>query len=84
MTVERGLSLIYLREQSNENNPTNSLVVPKLTQHNGAVLYLAENNSSSYGKTPEEVKEASERDHWMTAEEAKEFGLVDKIITAKK
>ena len=41
---------------------------------------LAENT----GKTPEEVREASERDHWMTAEEAKEFGLVDKIITAKK
>ena len=41
---------------------------------------MAENT----GKTPEEVKEASERDHWMTAEEAKEFGLVDKIITAKK
>lgn len=57
MTVERGLSLIYLREQSGENHPTNSLVVPKLTQHNGAVLYLAENNSSSYGKTPEEVRQ---------------------------
>ena len=27
---------------------------------------------------------ASERDHWMTADEAKDFGLVDKIITAKK
>ena len=25
-----------------------------------------------------------ERDHWMTADEAKDFGLVDKIITAKK
>ena len=34
--------------------------------------------------SPEEIKAASERDHWMTAEEAKEFGLVDKIITAKK
>ena len=41
---------------------------------------MAENT----GKTPEEIKAASERDHWMTAEEAKEFGLVDKIITAKK
>ena len=36
------------------------------------------------GKTAEEIKAASERDHWMTAEEAKDFGLVDKIITAKK
>ena len=35
-------------------------------------------------KTAEEVKAASERDHWMTADEAKDFSLVDKIITAKK
>ena len=34
--------------------------------------------------TPREIKDASERDHWMTAEEARDFGLVDKIITAKK
>lgn len=40
--------------------------------------------AANTGKTPEEVKAASERDHWMTAEEAKEFGLIDKIITAKK
>ena len=41
---------------------------------------MAENT----GKTAEEIKEASERDHWMTAQEAKDFGLVDQIITAKK
>ncbi len=35
------------------------------------------------GKTPQEVKEASERDHWMTAEEARDFGLVDQIIVRK-
>ncbi|MFQ9290279.1 MAG: ATP-dependent Clp protease proteolytic subunit, partial [Oscillospiraceae bacterium] len=27
---------------------------------------------------------ASERDHWMTAQEALDFGLIDKIITSKK
>jgi ATP-dependent Clp protease protease subunit len=37
---------------------------------------LAENT----GKTVEEVRDASERDNYMTAEEAKEFGLIDKII----
>ena len=41
---------------------------------------LAENT----GKTAEEIKDASERDHWMTAQEAKDFGLVDQIITAKR
>jgi len=37
---------------------------------------LAENT----GKTPEEVREASERDNYMTAEEAKDFGLIDSVI----
>lgn len=35
------------------------------------------------GKTIEEVKAASERDNWLTAEEAKEFGLIDQIITKR-
>ena len=37
---------------------------------------LAENT----GKTIENIREASERDNFMTAEEAKEFGLVDNVI----
>ena len=36
------------------------------------------------GKTAEEIKAASERDHWMTSREALDFGLIDKIITSKK
>ena len=37
---------------------------------------LAENT----GKTPEQVKLDSERDHWMTADKAQAYGLVDKVI----
>jgi len=37
---------------------------------------LAENT----GKSPEEVREASERDNYMTADEAKDFGLIDNVI----
>ena len=37
---------------------------------------LAENT----GKTEEQVKADSERDHWLSAEEAKDYGLVDKVI----
>ena len=37
---------------------------------------LAENT----GKTVEEVRDASERDNYMTAEEAKDFGLIDNVI----
>ena len=36
------------------------------------------------GKTAEQIKEVSERDNWMTAQEALDFGLVDKIIRNKK
>ena len=32
------------------------------------------------GKTPEQIKSDSERDNWMTAEEAKEYGLIDEIL----
>lgn len=32
------------------------------------------------GKTFEEIEKAIDRDTWMTAEEAKKFGLIDKII----
>ena len=41
---------------------------------------LAENT----GKSLEEVTEACERDNFMSAEEAMNFGLIDKIITSKK
>jgi len=40
---------------------------------------LAENT----GKTIEEVTLASDRDNYMTAEEAKEFGLIDNILHKK-
>lgn len=37
---------------------------------------LAENT----GKSVEEIKRDTERDHWFTAEEAKAYGLVDQVI----
>ena len=37
---------------------------------------LAENT----GKSVDEIREASERDNFMTAEEAKAFGLIDNVI----
>ena len=40
--------------------------------------------ANNTGKTPEQIKEVSERDNWMTAQEALDFGLIDKIITNKK
>ena len=39
--------------------------------------------ANNTGKTPEQIKEVSERDNWMTAQEALEFGLVDKVIAKR-
>ena len=41
---------------------------------------MAENT----GRSVEEVTAACERDNFMSAEEALEFGLIDKIITGKE
>lgn len=36
------------------------------------------------GKDRKAIEKAIDRDNWMTAEEAKEFGLIDKIVTSMK
>lgn len=42
---------------------------------------MVEHNSA--GKTLEEIEAATDRDNFMTAEEAKEFGLVDEVIVSR-
>jgi ATP-dependent Clp protease protease subunit len=36
------------------------------------------------GKPFEKVEKDSDRDYWMTAEEAKEYGMIDEILSRKK
>jgi ATP-dependent Clp protease protease subunit len=36
------------------------------------------------GKTIEEVEKDGDRDFWMTAEEAKEYGMIDEVLTRNK
>lgn len=36
------------------------------------------------GKTFQEIEKDSDRDNWMTATEAKEYGLVDEVLTRSK
>ncbi len=36
--------------------------------------------AANCGKTVEEVEKATDRDNWMTAEEALQYGLIDKIV----
>lgn len=36
------------------------------------------------GRSEERIKEDSDRDYWITAEEAKEYGLVDEVVKSRK
>ena len=41
--------------------------------------YLAENT----GQPLEVIERDTERDHWMSAEEAMEYGLIDQVVTSR-
>jgi ATP-dependent Clp protease protease subunit len=36
------------------------------------------------GKTEEQVQQDSDRDYWITAQQAKEYGLVDEVVKSRK
>jgi ATP-dependent Clp protease protease subunit len=40
--------------------------------------------SEHTGQPIEKIREDTERDYFMTAEEAKEYGIIDKIITTRE
>jgi ATP-dependent Clp protease protease subunit len=40
--------------------------------------------ASHSGQPFEKVERDSDRDYWMTAEEAKEYGMIDEVLTRKK
>jgi ATP-dependent Clp protease protease subunit len=44
---------------------------------------LEEILANNSGKSVEEIHAACERDNYMTAQEALEFGLIDKVITKR-
>lgn len=43
---------------------------------------LAAITAQRTGKTVEQIKEDSERDHWFTAQEALEYGFIDHVVTS--
>jgi ATP-dependent Clp protease protease subunit len=45
---------------------------------------LTEILAKNCGKTYDELEKAQDRDNWMSAEEAKKFGLVDEVVGSKK
>jgi ATP-dependent Clp protease, protease subunit len=36
------------------------------------------------GKSEDRIKEDSDRDYWINAEEAKDYGLVDEVVKSRK
>jgi ATP-dependent Clp protease protease subunit len=36
------------------------------------------------GKTDEQIQTDSDRDYWITAQQAKEYGLVDEVVKSRK
>ena len=40
--------------------------------------------SSHSGQTIEQIEKDSDRDYWMTAAEAKDYGMIDAVLTRKK
>ena len=56
--------------------------------HANEVLSLKERLNKIYskhtGKSVEEISDALERDNFMTAEEAKKFGLIDSVVEKRK
>jgi ATP-dependent Clp protease protease subunit len=39
--------------------------------------------SDKSGKSMEQIRQDADRDHWMTAAEALEYGMIDKVYTHK-
>ena len=48
------------------------------------IEYLKVIISERTGQSIEKVERDTERDNFMTAEEAKEYGLIDEVFTKKK
>ena len=44
---------------------------------------MAEKIAEHSGQTVEQIEQDSERDRWFTAEEAKDYGLIDNVITRR-
>jgi len=44
---------------------------------------MAEKIAEHTGQTVEQIEQDSERDRWFTAEQAKEYGLIDHVIVKR-
>lgn len=44
---------------------------------------IADMYAEKTGKAAEEILQDIDRDHWLTAEEAKDYGLIDKVVSTR-
>ena len=44
---------------------------------------MAERIAEHTGQTVEQIEEDSERDRWFTAEQAKDYGMIDEVIVRR-
>lgn len=56
----------------------------RMNQYQKNKKTLIKQMSEFTGHTEKELFDAMERDNWMSAEEAKQFGLIDGVLTRKK
>ena len=45
---------------------------------------MAELTAEQTGKSLEQILKDNDRDHWFTAEEAREYGFIDRVITGSE
>ncbi|NVK05698.1 MAG: ATP-dependent Clp endopeptidase proteolytic subunit ClpP [Flavobacteriia bacterium] len=57
------------------------ITLKEILKLKGELYEIIANHS---GKPIEEVERDSDRDYWMTAKEAKEYGMIDEVLVTKK
>ena len=72
----------YLLNETVQQNRflSNRHIIHRKTQHDNLNKILAKNT----GKSTEQVEKDSDRDNYMTADEAKKYGIIDKVIVSRK
>jgi len=75
--------ILYTQNQITDNNKSENYMLQKTPRiYNNTIdkKKLNEILSQNTGKSIEEVARDTERDNWMTAEEALNYGIIDTVV----
>ena len=89
---ENIVSATFLDNNDIPSNAVESWNVSEDKEHGGVMAWVVQNNteklnkllSDKTGQSIETIERDTERDHWMTAEEALKYGLIDGIMDKRK